>query len=593
MAREQRRLAAIMAADAVGYTRLMGRDESGTLARLKGHRVERLEPALNRNGGRLVKLIGDGILAEFGSAVDAVRAAVEFQTEMSIFNGDYSEDQVAFRVGVHLGDVIVDGDDLYGDGVNVAARLEGIAPPAGIVVSGDIHNAVVGKLKVTFHDLGQIALKNRERPLQSFRVEWDQNDWRLGEETSLPASVVIGDDRAPSASSDKPSVAVLPFQNISGDPEQEYFADGMVEDVTTELSRFHSLFVIARNSTFTYKGKSIDVRQVGRELRVRYVLEGSTRRSGDRVRIAAQLLEAATGHHVWAERFDRKLNDIFDLQEEITRSIVAAIDARIFSVESVKIARKRPESLAEWELLTKARGQIFEVFNPAVRTDVHNIADQILMQNPRCAEAYGMKALTDIIWILVSRPSDTPAVIKRAHGWATRGRELDLWDLYAVSALGRILIMNNQNASAVQLFKELVGLYPNSSLAHTSLSFAEAQSGNGEAALGAAEMALRLNPRDPLKHVLVQNKGFALLGMESYSAAEAVFLEAISLRPRFPQACRGLVVCYVAMGRLDEAKALMQEMIKDNPTLTISSMMQTGHVSMKGIQAFRAAGMPE
>jgi adenylate cyclase len=593
--RERRKLAAILAADAVGYSRLMGRDESGTLARLREHRKQRFEPSLARHGGRLVKLTGDGVLAEFPSAVDALSAAIEFQQAMAEANSDQPEArQIVFRVGLHLGDLIVDGDDLYGDGVNVAARLEGEASAGGIVLSRTVHEAVEGRLKATFEDLGSLALKNIERPISAFRVHWEPADWRTSATSAAPASSANEPTAdMPHTLPAKPSIAVLPFQNMSADPDQEYFADGMVEDITTELSRFHSLFVIARNSTFSYKGKLADVRQVGRELSVRYVLEGSTRRSGDRVRISAQLLEAETGHHIWAERFDRKLDDIFALQEEITRSIVAAIDATIFSVESVKIARKRPESLAEWELLTKARGQIFEVFNPVVRDDVHRTADQILIRNPRCAEAHGMKALAETIWVSVNRPSDTPAVMRRAHEWATRGRELDLWDLYAVSAAGRLLLMNNENASAVLLFKELVDLYPNSALAHTSLSYAEAQTGNGSAALAAAEMALRLNPRDPLKHVLLQNKGMALVAMESYTAAEAVFREAIMLRPRFPQALRGLVVCYVAMGRLDEAKALMKEIIKDNPTLTVSSMLLTRNLSRQVIEAFRAAGMPE
>lgn len=595
MERERRRLAAILAADAVGYSRLMGRDESGTLERLREHRKQRFEPSLARHGGRLVKLTGDGLLAEFPSAVDALSAAIEFQQAMAEANSDQPEArQIVFRVGLHLGDLIVDGDDLYGDGVNVAARLEGEASAGGIVLSRTVHEAVEGRLKATFEDHGSLALKNIERPISAFRVHWEPADWRTSATSAAPASSANEPTAdMPHTLPDKPSIAVLPFRNMSADPDQECFADGMVEDITTELSRFHSLFVIARKSTFSYKGKLADVRQVGRELSVRYVLEGSTRRSGDRVRITAQLLEAETGHHIWAERFDRKLDDIFALQEEITRSIVAAIDAKIFSVESVKIARKRPESLAEWELLTKARGQIFEVFNPAVRDDIHGIADQILIQNPRCAEAYGMKALAETIWVSVNRPFDTPAVMRRAHEWATRGRELDLWDLYAVSAAGRLLLMNNENASAVLLFKELVYLHPNSALAHTSLSYAEAQTGNGDAALAATEMALRLNPRDPLKHVLLQNKGIALLAMESYTAAEAVFREAIMLRPRFPQALRGLVVCYVAMGRLDDAKALMKEIIKDNPTLTVSSMLLTRNLSRQVIEAFRAAGMPE
>src|SRR5215831_3300758 len=276
--REQRKLAAIVAADVVGYSRLMGRDESGTLARLRKNRSEHLDPVLAKYGGRLVKLTGDGALMEFASAVDALSAAIEFQQAMAEANSDLPMDAaLVFRMGLHLGDLIVDGDDLYGDGVNVAARLETAAPAGGILVSRTVYKAVTGRLKATFADLGSLALKNIERPVQAFSVKWDPSDWRRPSSLSLESSY---EQRQPSSAEplalpDKPSIAVLPFQNMSGDPEQEYFADGIVEDIITALSRFKSLFVIARSSSFAYKDRSPDIRQVGRELGVRYVLEGS------------------------------------------------------------------------------------------------------------------------------------------------------------------------------------------------------------------------------------------------------------------------------------------------------------------------------
>jgi adenylate cyclase len=298
--REQRKLAAVLAADVVGYSRLMGRDEAGTLARLKEHRAQRLEPALSRYGGRLVKLTGDGVLAEFGSAVDALRAAIEFQQAVDLANADQGEDQrIMFRVGLHLGDLIVDGDDLYGDGVNIAARLEGEAAAGGIVVSGALHEATAGKLQAEFVDLGRLSLKNIERQVQAYSVAWGQK------QQTAPATA-----SAPLPLPDKPSIAVLPFDNMSGDPEQEYFVDGLVEDIITALSRTKALFVIARNSSFSYKGKSPDVRQVGRELGVRYVLEGSVRKAGTKVRITGQLIEALSGAHIWTDRFDGELADI-------------------------------------------------------------------------------------------------------------------------------------------------------------------------------------------------------------------------------------------------------------------------------------------
>ncbi len=280
MAREQRRLAAIVAADVVGYSRLMGRDESGTLARLREHRKQRFEPTLARHGGRLVKLTGDGALVEFPSAVDALGAAIEFQQAMAEVNLGQPEDAaIVFRIGLHLGDLIVDGDDLYGDGVNVAARLETEAPAGGIVISYSVRDAVIGRLKATFDDVGSLALKNIERPVQAFCVKWNAADWQVAAPSVAVAAPVLPATDAPLALPDKPSIAVLPFQNMSGDLEQEYFADGMVEDIISALSRFKSLFVIARNSSFTYKGKAVDIKQVGRELGVRYVLEGSVRRA--------------------------------------------------------------------------------------------------------------------------------------------------------------------------------------------------------------------------------------------------------------------------------------------------------------------------
>src|SRR6266550_1838579 len=301
-----RRLAAILAADVAGYSRLMGEDEEGTLARLKAHRNELIDPGIAEHHGRIVKTTGDGLLVEFQSVVDAVRCAVEVQRAMADRNaGAPGEKRIEFRVGIHQGDIIVEDGDIFGDGVNLAARLEGLAEPGGICVSGRVRADAAGKVDVAFNDLGEQTLKNIARPLRVYRV-------RLGEVPATDASA------AALTLPDKPSIAVLPFQNMSGDPEQEYFADGMVEEIITALSRIRWLFVIARNSSFTYKGQSPDVKQVGRELGVRYVLEGSVRKGGNRVRITAQLINSTSGAHIWADRFDGGLGDIFDLQDNIT-----------------------------------------------------------------------------------------------------------------------------------------------------------------------------------------------------------------------------------------------------------------------------------
>jgi adenylate cyclase len=337
-ARVERRLAAVLAADVAGYSRLMGADEVGTLEALKAIRREIVDPAIAEHKGRIVKTTGDGLLVEFASAVDAVTCAMAVQEKVAGREG-----QIAFRIGINIGDIISDENDIFGDGVNVAARVENECAPGGVCLSGSAFEQVRGKTKFEFDDLGERSLKNIDRMVRLYGV-------KLG---NAPKAT-IADSNRPLPLPDKPSIAVLPFQNMSGDPEQEYFADGMVEDIITALSRFKWLFVIARNSTFTYKGRSVDIRQVGRELGVRYVLEGSVRRASDRVRITAQLIDAETRAHIWADRYDRAVDDIFALQDEITLSTVAAIEPSLRQAEIERAKRKRPENLDAYDLVLRA-----------------------------------------------------------------------------------------------------------------------------------------------------------------------------------------------------------------------------------------------
>ena len=331
----QRRLAAIVSADVVGYSRLMGEDEVGTHARLKARFSELVGPKIAEHGGRVVKLMGDGLLAEFSSVIEAVNWAVEVQTKVAEFETNRRDDQrIDYRVGVNLGDVIVDGDDIFGDGVNVAARLQEIAEPGGICISEKVYAEVHGKLGVEFADGGAQVVKNIAQPIHVWR--WSPD----GTEESLSKTAPSSELALP----DKPSIAVLPFNNMSGDPEQEYFSDGMTEEIITALSRIDMLFVIARNSSFTYKGRAVDIRQVARELGVRYVLEGSVRRASNRVRITGQLIEAASGAHLWADKFDGALEDIFDLQDQIAESVVGVIEPTLRTAEIERSKRKRPES---------------------------------------------------------------------------------------------------------------------------------------------------------------------------------------------------------------------------------------------------------
>ena len=344
---QTRRLAAILAADVAGYSRLIGADEEGTLNRLRAIRAEIIDPKIIEHRGRIVKTTGDGLLVEFSSVVDALRCATEWQTGMTERNASAPDDnRIEFRIGVHQGDIVVEDGDILGDGVNVAARLEGLAEPGGICLSARVQEDVAGRLDLTFDDIGEQSLKNIARPVRVYRVG-------IATAENRP-KVTPTESRVALTLPDKPSIAVLPFQNMSGDPEQEYFADGMVEEIITALSRIRWLFVIARNSTFTYKGQGVDVKQVGRELGVRYVLEGSVRKAGGRVRITGQLINAITGTHIWANRFDGSLADVFDLQDQIATSVAGVIEPTLRQAEIERARRKRPDSLDAYDLYLRA-----------------------------------------------------------------------------------------------------------------------------------------------------------------------------------------------------------------------------------------------
>src|SRR5437016_14113787 len=382
---QTRRLAAILAADVAGYSRLMGADEEGTLDRLKALRRELLDPKIAEHRGRIVKTSGDGLLVEFAGVVDAVRCAVAVQQAMPERNtGAGADNRIELRIGINLGDVIVEGDDLYGDGVNIAARIEALADAGGVFVSNTVHDQVRDRLPFGFEDLGEQQVKNIARPVRVYRVRDVGSVAKAGAAPALPLP-------------DKPSIAVLPFANISGDPEQEYFADGMVEEIITAVSKVRWFFVIARNSTFTYKGHAVDVKQVGRELGVRYVLEGSVRKSGNRIRVTAQLVEAATGNHVWAERYDRDLADIFAVQDEITERLVAAIEPELYEAEQVRSQSKRPDSLDAWECVIRALSCIGQGTR-----DENTEAEALCRRAIAIAPGYG-RAHSLLAWALLRR----------------------------------------------------------------------------------------------------------------------------------------------------------------------------------------------
>jgi len=425
----ERRLAAILAADVAGYSRLMGANEEGTLAQLKSIRRALVDPTISAHRGRIVKTTGDGMLVEFASAVDAMRNAFAIQRGMVERNTAVPQDQrIEFRVGIHVDDVIFDENDIFGDGVNIAARLEGIAEPGGIYISDDAYRQVRGKVDIACDDMGPQPLKNIAEPMRAWRVRL------TGESPSAAQSgSAVGQSQALPLP-DKPSIAVLPFQNMSGDPEQEYFADGIVEDIITALSRFKALFVIARNSSFTYKGRAIDVKQVGRELGVRYVLEGSVRKAANRVRITGQLIDSSTGGHLWADRFDGGLDDIFNLQDQVTESVVGAIAPAVETAEIARGKRKPTESLDAYALYLRGSARLYQFAGLQANAEALRLFNSAIKLDPDFASAYGRAASLYAFakgygWI-----SGTPTEIAEVARLAQRAVELGKDDAIALAA---------------------------------------------------------------------------------------------------------------------------------------------------------------
>ena len=456
--RAQRRLAAILSADVVGYSRLMGGDEAGTLAVLKAHRQELIDPKVEEYFGRVVKLMGDGMLAEFPSVVDAVQCAVDIQRQMVARNVDTPADScVEFRVGINLGDVIIDGDDIYGDGVNVAARLQEAAEPGGVYVSGDVFRQVEGKVAIEFQDLGERELKNIENPVRAYRVV-------EGAAGSAPGAKSIG------ASTSRPGVAVLPFDNISGDPEQEYFSDGLTEDIITSLAAWRSFPVVARNSTFAYKNQSPDVRQVAKDLGVRYVLEGSVRKSGNRVRITAQLIDGLTSNHMWADRYDRDLEDVFAVQDELTGNIVAAVQPEMSNAEMLAVTQKRPDNLNSWELYL--HGMVNMKSYGRHRDETKRLFQQSIEADPTFADAYAALALCHSADIYAMRAASIGQSIATMSEVAAQAIAIDPRNFRVHQVLCMAHFWEGEYEKAVLSGRKAVELNPSSADAFEALAAA-------------------------------------------------------------------------------------------------------------------------
>jgi TolB-like protein len=574
---------AILAADVAGYSRLVGADEEGTLAQWKKHWRDLIDPKIAEHRGRVVRITGDGLLVEFGSVLAAVRCAVEVQRAMSGRNADVpQEKRIEFRMGINVGDIIVDGSDMWGDGVNVAARLEALAEPGGICVSGRVQEDVLGRLEVAFEDAGEQHLKNIARPVRVYRVRL------YGAAKSTPALPLPA----------RPSIAVLAFNNMSGDPEQEYFADGMVEEITTALSRMRWLFVIARNSSFTYKGRAVDVKQVGRELGVRYVLEGGVRKAANRVRITAQLIDALTGAHLWADRFEGALDDVFDLQDCVTQSVVGAIAPKLQEAEIERAKRKPTESLDAYDYYLRG----IATSHPSTR-EVNDEALRLFYKaielDPDFSSAYGMAA-----WCYARRKGS-----RRMQDWvketsetarlARRAVELGNDDAVALSASGFALayVVGDLDDGAACIDRALA-LNPNLASAWSFSGWVRIYTGVPEVAIEHFASSMRLSPLDPL--MFWAHNGIALAHFctgrhdEALSWAE----KALRVSPNYHPALRNFAASSALVGRLDDAHKAMARLREIDPTLRVSDLrdltpLRRSEDAARYAEGLRKAGLPE
>jgi len=553
--RVNRRLAAILCADIAGYSRLMGADEEGTLAALKAHRRELIDPLLAQHQGRIVKTTGDGILVEFASVIDAVRSAVMIQQGMEDRNASIVDSQrILFRIGINLGDIIIEDGDIFGDGVNVAARLEALAQPGEIYVSGSVREQLGEKLPLGFADIGEHDVKNIARPIHVYRIEK-----RREPDTTVAAK---GDKRG-LALPTRPSIAVLPFQNMSGDPDQEYFCDGMVEDIITGLSRIKWLFVIARNSSFVYKGRAVDVKQVGRDLGVRYVLEGSVRKGGNRVRITSQLIEGESGQHVWAERYDRSLDDIFALQDEITLNVVGAIEPSLRQAEIERVKRERPENLGAYDLLLRALPDVYAAM-PEQAGKALPLLNRALALEPDYALAHGFASWCHEIRFVRAgqKPEDRDPAIQHAHAAITHGPD----DANAL-ALAAFTLANvaHDMLAARKAFEQALAISPSCFLALTFGAAAFGWKADAERAIEWGERGSRLSPFDRLLYGCAHGiaLGNFLLGQND-KAVEAA-QRAVQAKPEFSISHVLLAAALAQAGRLEEAKAAAARVLALQP----------------------------
>jgi adenylate cyclase len=557
----ERKLAAILSADVKGYSRLMGDDDEATVRALTAHR-ETMTSLIQQHRGRVVDSPGDNLLAAFASVVDAVRCAVEVQRELHASNTDLPDDRkMEFRIGLNVGDVIVEGERIYGDGVNIAARLEGLAEAGGICISGTVYEHVENKLALHYQDLGEQTVKNIAKPVRVYRVR---------AEATATASAVSREQIPTLALPDQPSIAVLPFINISGDPEQEYFSDGITEDLITDLSKLSGLFVIARNSVFLYKGKAVQPAHVSRELGVRYILEGSVRKVGVRVRITAQLVDASTGYHLWAERYDRDVQDIFAVQDEVTRQIVAALQVKLSAGEQDRLGRAPTDNLEAYDYHLRGR-ELHAHFTPETNTQARQMFETAIALDPRFAAAYADMGWTYFEeWALGW--STEPETLAQALTLAQRTLSLDgsLPDGHRL--LGVVYLWEKRHAQAIAAAERALALAPNGAETHVTLGDILNWAGRPEESVPLIEQAMRLNPEYPTWYLWHLGHAYYLTGR--YEEAIAILKRTVIRNPEFMPAHAYLSSSYVALGRAGEAEAEGDAVARLSPQLSVEGLRQ-------------------
>jgi adenylate cyclase len=567
--RVQRRLAAVLAADVAGYSRLMGRDEEGTLAQLKALRKMLLDPAIATHRGRIVKTTGDGILVEFASAVDAARCSVEIQGGMVKQNSHVPQEQrIEFRIGIHVGDIIIDDNDIFGDGVNIAARLEGIAEPGGICLSDDAHRQIRGKIDNLFDDIGEQSLKNIAEPMRAWRirlVDEAASEVRASSSSPKPAQVL--------ALPDKPSIVVLPFDNMSAEVGNDYLADGIVEAITAALSRIRSFFVIARSSAFTYKGRTTNAREIGKDLGVAYLLEGSVQKAGNRLRITVQLVETEGGAHVWSSRYDGTIDEFFDLEDRITQQVAGALQPSIRIAEIERSRRKRPQDLGSYDYTMRAMPHVW-----ALEKDESAKALEFLEKALFIAPDYPL-ALALAGWCHAQRSvynwaDDIPGSQATARLLAERAADLSRDDPLILAVLGAVHTFVRNYGTARVLLERAVALDPNCAWAWSRLGWIDNYTDQPHNAIRNFELAIRLSPIDPMNFNNYAGMGAAHYVLQECDQAVLLYRRALQEQPNAKWIYRDLAGSLVAAGRIEEAEQAFVELMRFYPDLTITKFKQ-------------------